>query len=65
MSQAFTIPGGGLGEAVGPAVMLFVIFLGLITGVIIYHAVAYRTRPMDRPPGITISRPEEHDRAGV
>ena len=45
--------------------MLFVSFLGLITGVIIYHAVAYRTRPMDRAPGITISQPEEHDGAGV
>ena len=65
MSQAFTAPGGSLGEAVGPAIMLFVIFLGLITGVIIYHAVAYRTRPVDRGPGITISRPEEHDRAGI
>jgi hypothetical protein len=65
MSQAFSTPGGSLGEAVGPAVMLFVIFLGLITGVIIYHAVAYRTRPTDRAPGITITRPEEHDRAGV
>ena len=65
MSQAFSTPGGSLGEAVGPAVMLFVTFLGLITGVIIYHAVAYRTRQMDRAPGITISRAEEHDRAGV
>lgn len=61
MSQVFTTPGGSLGEAVGPAIVLFVTFLGLI----IYHAVAYRTRPMDRAPGITISRPEEHDRAGV
>ncbi len=51
MSQALSTPGGSLGEAVGPAIMLFVIFLGLITGVIIYHAVAYRTRPMDRGPG--------------
>jgi hypothetical protein len=65
MSQVFSTPGGSLGEAVGPAIMLFVNFLGLITGVIIYHAVAYRTRPLDRAPGITISRPEEHDRAGV
>ena len=64
MSQVFSTPGGSLGEAAGPAVMLFVTFLGLITGVIIYHAVAYRTRPMDRAPGITISRPEPHDRAG-
>lgn len=65
MSQAFSTPGGSLGEAVGPAIMLFVIFLGLMIGVIIYHAVACRTRPMDRAPGITISRPEEHDQAGV
>jgi hypothetical protein len=65
MSHVISIQGGSLGEAVGPAIMLFVIFLGLITGVIIYHAVVYRTRPMDRAPGITISRPEEHDRAGV
>jgi hypothetical protein len=61
----FGIPGGSLGEAAGPAIMLFVIFLGLITGVIIYHAVAYCTKPMDGAPGITISRPQEHDRAGV
>jgi hypothetical protein len=65
MSQAFSTPGGSLGEAVGPAIMLFVIFLGLSIGLIIYHAMAYRPRPMDRAPEITISRPQEHDRAGV
>jgi hypothetical protein len=65
MSQLFSTPGGSLGQAVGPAIVLFVTFLGLITGVIIYHAVAYRTRDMGRAPGITISRPEEHDRTGV
>jgi hypothetical protein len=64
MSPAFSTPGGSLGEAAGPAIMLFVILLALITGVIIYHTVAYRTRPMNRAPGITISRPKEHDRAG-
>jgi len=46
---------------VGPAIVLF----GTLFGVIIYHAVAYRTRPLDMAPGITISRPQEHDRAGV
>ena len=61
MSQVFSTPGGSIGMAVGPPIVLFVIFIG----VIIYHAVAYRTRPMDKAPGITISRPEEHDRAGV
>ena len=65
MSQVFNTPGGSLGEAVGPAIVLFVTFLRLITGVIIYHTVAYRTRPLDRATGITISRPEVHDRAGV
>jgi hypothetical protein len=51
MSQVFSIPGSSLGEGVVPAVILFGSFLGLITGVIIYHAVAYRTAPMDRAPG--------------
>ncbi len=65
MSQVFSTRGGNLGEAMGPAIMLFGSFLGLITGVIIYHAMAKRTRPPDRATGITISRPERHDRAGV
>jgi len=65
MSQVFSTPGGSLGEAVGPAIVLFITFFGLITGVIIYHAVAYRTRALDRAPGITIGRPEEHDRTGL
>ncbi len=63
MSQVFSILGGSLGEAVGPAIVLFVAFLGLI--VIIFHAVACRTRLLGRAPGITTSRPQEHDRAGV
>jgi hypothetical protein len=51
MSHVFSTPGGSLGGALGPAIVLFVAFLGLIAGVIIYHAVAYRTRPLDRPRG--------------
>lgn len=65
MSQVFSTPGGSLGEAVGPAIVLFVIFLGLIIGVIIYHAVMHRARDLDKALGITVKRPKEHDRAGV
>jgi uncharacterized membrane protein AbrB (regulator of aidB expression) len=53
MSQVFSTRDGSLGQAVGPAIVLFVIFLGVIIGVIIYHAVMHRTRDLDKAPGIT------------
>jgi len=56
---------GNFPEAISAALVLFVAVFGAVVGVIIYHAVAYRAKDMDEAPGITISRPEEHDRAGV
>ncbi len=47
---------GNFPEAIGAAIVLLVVVFGVIVGVIISHAEA---------PRITISRPEEHDPAGV
>jgi hypothetical protein len=59
------MPHGEMGQAVLAVLVLFVIVLGIVAGVVAYHVVMYRARPLCKAPGIKITRAGKKDKISV